>query len=553
MHFSKTYSQLLLSLPPDLRDNAIQYRQLKKIINQIVTELSSLGLRPALLHELIEASDDHTNLTEAHRLEEPSADTSNEGEGGDHSSGSLIKLSSPRAVYELNSSSGRIEPQLRIWLGVPSPEVTLPHSEDLPKTYGRPETPEDEDENGFSATTASAINGHTTLLWALQQRHFGEDVPGNEALEQVDSSPSQNADASVQLFDPLSNDSSHTISGYAAGQEIVIPLVHDTEFYNMLSMMLEAISEHLTTIHSDFVKSLESLSRTIADSAHPASVAARFHPFSGISADAGAVRVRTGDLKSDLYSWREIFQIYVETEVFESVEEATRGERTVEESEKRLQQFAERVTQHGLGDRRKFKLKQSIEALETFLSLNLFILNIKKFSHANSEATRKILKKHAKRTALFFPGLQPGTSAAEGTPAPLLALVAANTTPFSLPRILVQAIGETLLPIIPSVEDYSCLICTSIAFKPIRLSCGHLFCVRCLVKMQKRQSEKCPMCRAPSVLVANRSNVDWALLNFMQDWFPLESKEKLKSNEKEASEEELREMGIDPNESCCAM
>ena len=64
--------------------------------------------------------------------------------------------------------------------------------------------------------------------------------------------------------------------------------------------------------------------------------------------------------------------------MFEAVGERTRGERTVEESERRLKQFAERVTQNGLGDSRQFKLKQSIEALETFLSLNLFILNIKK-------------------------------------------------------------------------------------------------------------------------------------------------------------------------------
>lgn len=27
MHFSKTYAQLLLGLPPELRDNAVQYRQ----------------------------------------------------------------------------------------------------------------------------------------------------------------------------------------------------------------------------------------------------------------------------------------------------------------------------------------------------------------------------------------------------------------------------------------------------------------------------------------------------------------------------------------------
>jgi hypothetical protein len=94
----------------------------------------------------------------------------------------------------------------------------------------------------------------------------------------------------------------------------------------------------------------------------------------------------------------------------------------------------------------------------------------------------------------------------------------------SLPRSLVQAVGEILLPIIPQIDDYSCLICTSIAFKPIRLFCGHLFCVRwvcyiqtvlirhglnfwfsrCLVKMQKRGKGNCPMCRAPTVLTADR-------------------------------------------------
>lgn len=73
--------------------------------------------------------------------------------------------------------------------------------------------------------------------------------------------------------------------------------------------------------------------------------------------------------------------------------------------------------------------------------------------------------------------------------------------------MLVQALGETLLPIIPHIDDYACVICTSIAFKPIRLQCGHLFCVRCLVKMQKRGKGNCPMCRAPTVLSADRSKL----------------------------------------------
>jgi len=47
-------------------------------------------------------------------------------------------------------------------------------------------------------------------------------------------------------------------------------------------------------------------------------------------------------------------------------------------------------------------------------------------------------------------------------------------------------------------------------------------------------------------LTAPKANVDWALFNFMQDWFPVEAKEKLKANEREAADEELQEMGIDP-------
>jgi hypothetical protein len=40
-------------------------------------------------------------------------------------------------------------------------------------------------------------------------------------------------------------------------------------------------------------------------------------------------------------------------------------------------------------------------------------------------------------------------------------------------------------------------------------------------------------------------------MNFMQDWFPLEAKEKIRANEKEVLDEHLREMGINPNDSHC--
>lgn len=73
MHFSKTYTQLLSTLPPELRNNALEYRkvrrfdsrvdltdpdafnsQLKRLINQTVFELDSLGLGPSVLQSLHE-------------------------------------------------------------------------------------------------------------------------------------------------------------------------------------------------------------------------------------------------------------------------------------------------------------------------------------------------------------------------------------------------------------------------------------------------------------------------------------------------------------------
>ena len=119
------------------------------------------------------------------------------------------------------------------------------------------------------------------------------------------------------------------------------------------------------------------------------------------------------------------------------------------------------------------------------------ITNSGQLNHATSEATRKILKKHAKRTALPFPPSLPreiasavdavGVEMAVAPPSTGQTSQALTLLPRhsrSLPQLLVQAIGEAIFPIIPHVDDYSCTICTSIAFKPIRLSCGHLFCVR---------------------------------------------------------------------------
>jgi hypothetical protein len=82
--------------------------------------------------------------------------------------------------------------------------------------------------------------------------------------------------------------------------------------------------------------------------------------------------------KSDLYIWREIFRLYAEAEVFESVRESTRGERSIEEVEKQLKLF------EGLVQEKKASLilPGSREAFDVFLHLNAFILDVKKVTSA---------------------------------------------------------------------------------------------------------------------------------------------------------------------------
>lgn len=161
---------------------------------------------------------------------------------------------------------------------------------------------------------------------------------------------------------------------------------------------------------------------------------------------------------------------------------------------------------------------------------------------ANQEAARKILKKHDKRLGLSasqdFPGfVAQHKHVLNGSAADQQSAVASRVNDAlsrqsaiartassnemsslifvgltTLPHALLTMFTDILLPIIPQIDDYSCIICGDIAWKPIALDCGHRFCVRCLVKMQKRGQDACPACRAPVVLKASKGKLSSCLM-----------------------------------------
>jgi hypothetical protein len=419
MHFCKTYAQLLVTLPPEFRNNVFEYRKLKKLINQTASELDSVGLGPSLLRALREHGNPGHDL--AHSEEQAALPV--DSEGVSHASYNTI-------VYEIAFNSSVPEPRLRL-----------------------------------SSRSPSDVETHRSSTPTIQPIHHVDLFIPEQFLDRIRRALPR---PSIMFQDEMRlPDNSMESDRFP---DLIIPLPSDTAFFQLLTSTLSSLSGHLDTLQDGFKTALTTLARSISLTARPASSSAprSFSAYSLTADNSMTLRPGPGG-ESDLYTWREIFRLYAEAEVFESARESTRGERSIEDAEKHLKLF------EGLVQEKKASLilPGSREAFDVFLNLNAFILDVKKFQLANSEATRKILKKHAKRTTLPIPSHVLGRDASSSRP------VMSITRPLtSLPRFLVQAIGEVLLPIVPHVDDYACLVCTLIAFKPIRLGCGHFFCVR---------------------------------------------------------------------------
>jgi hypothetical protein len=182
----------------------------------------------------------------------------------------------------------------------------------------------------------------------------------------------------------------------SANKEILITLPSDVEFFSLLSQALTGLSALHDTQQTMFKASVARLCRLISQSISPES---GVKPLRNVNAVVNKVKLKgKKDLvpstvlsytKSDLYAWREIFTLWIEAQIFESSAERDRGERSVEEAEKRLKAFAAEVVKRGLGDRRTLSRKESRDAWAEFLRLNVLLLDIKRFQLANINAARK--------------------------------------------------------------------------------------------------------------------------------------------------------------------
>jgi E3 ubiquitin-protein ligase BAH len=261
---------------------------------------------------------------------------------------------------------------------------------------------------------------------------------------------------------PTSNSSNH--------DTVEIPLTSDSEFFQTLKWELGDLNQLQQTEQTQLTTQITNLGNDITNLTTTS-------------------RRRS---RSELGAWREIFRLYIEHEIFFSTSEHSAGSRTSTAAQEKLTAFSQHLTQAGPTSKKPLRLSRpDRHALTTFLHINTSLLRFMKFQELNRTALAKILKKFDKRTALHAQAsLLPRLFAHERFLAHDLAKAACFT------------IQEHLLPVVPQITEYLCAICFGISFKPVRLRCNHVFCIRCLIVMQRASQDRCPLCRSNAVIEA---------------------------------------------------
>lgn len=274
--------------------------------------------------------------------------------------------------------------------------------------------------------------------------------------------------------------SSYEVVGGCADEveTVEIPLTSNANFFQLLGRELDSLDRLQESEHNDLRHQIVKLGQRLN----------------------GLADSSTRKSKKEIHAWREVFRLYTESQIFFSSNEHDAGSMNSQQASARLSTFAKALKNES---QKSLKLgKSGREALDGFMSINMNLLRFMKFQEINRTALSKITKKFDKRTALRVRTLLPNALARS----PFMVQDLAKAACFT--------ISKEVLAVLPQLDDYLCPICFSISFKPIRLRCKHVFCIRCLVVMQRARQDHCPLCREEVVMEASKCKP--LLLSFLQ-------------------------------------
>jgi E3 ubiquitin-protein ligase BAH len=102
--------------------------------------------------------------------------------------------------------------------------------------------------------------------------------------------------------------------------------------------------------------------------------------------------------KTDMYQWRQLFEMYLDAQIFFSTHERDHGSRGSAAAKEKLVQFQKHIREKGLD--KAFKVKASHEALQTFYLINERLFKILRYQELNQQAIMKILKSKSSNSPL---------------------------------------------------------------------------------------------------------------------------------------------------------
>ncbi|ENI01473.1 hypothetical protein COCC4DRAFT_53206 [Bipolaris maydis ATCC 48331] len=295
---------------------------------------------------------------------------------------------------------------------------------------------------------------------------------------------------------------------------VLVPITSDTEFFTRLTSEVSGLERLQEREQKRMNVQIEALGKQVAKLTDP---------------DRRTTRKM-------LTTWRKIFQIYVEEGIFFGTTELDHKSHDSEKATARLAIFSNKIAKAGLVE--QLKKKDNLAALNTFMHINREILQGLRFGEINHNAMIKILKKFDKRTALGVKSTFPRQ---------------VEYPEFSehLAKAVCAEVNTQILSHVPQIDDYSCPMCMEIQWRPVKLSCNHTFCIRCLIVMQNNKQYNCPFCRQRTIFHANSDNLDTEKAAFLKKWFPQEVKDKQRYNEKMAGVDQYGE--VYANEKCNVM
>ncbi|KAM0232167.1 hypothetical protein ACHAPO_007940 [Fusarium lateritium] len=511
MKFGHDFKETLRAqdFPAHWVDHAIPYSQLKKCLKKVARELHELGLDPETLRELLN----------------PDA-------------------TSPVALkYKLNDGTdSHLRPKLTVQVhlqdGVPIDASLAPNSRDFLNKIAinlsqnqwshtghtaqaqAADAVKDEASSDTIAETAVTLSAETTDALTEQANETLAITLADEkvnVVEKVATDADQQKTSAATPNDvsgettPISSPDDVTTGIY---EIIEVPLTFDAEFFEMLQSDVNHLDALQTEEEKTMTLEIFALGKEVEQVVKPK----RFS-------------------KTDLARWRQIFELYLDAEIFFATHEQDHGQRTSQKALKQLQWFQDQVTKQNLIQ--DFKLPESKAAFTRFINLNASLLKNMQFQELNKTAVTKILKKFDKRTALGvarkFPTVVHSDKLLAGT----------------IARDVCAQMSQELVSKVPQLNDYLCPVCFSVAYMPVRLDCQHVFCIRCVIKIQRRKEKHCPLCRADVVLKASAMNLDYELQKYMKKYFAKEVKEKERANEIERGIEDYGPGYV--HQECCIM